>query len=97
MADNIENSLDDYLFDGLSFKLAETATSVTSRRSCTFHAQGGNIYTPTNGTKLIKLLISGNDLLGPSTSCIMCFAIRIDGIGNQQMIPIGGPWPCLAV
>ena len=38
---------EDYLIDGLSFKLAPGASYVTNRRSVTFYPQGGNSYTPT--------------------------------------------------
>ena len=62
MAEIITASLEDYLIDGLSFKLSKTASYVTNRRSVTYHPQGSNIYS-TNGTKLIKFHISGSDWL----------------------------------
>ena len=71
MVEVIANSLEDTLIDGLSFKLAKTASYITSRRSCTYHPQGSNIYTPQNGTKLIKISINGSDWLDPSTFRIM--------------------------
>ncbi|MFM7983245.1 MAG: hypothetical protein ACKPKO_28385 [Candidatus Fonsibacter sp.] len=54
MVEVIANSLEDTLIDGLSFKLAKTASYITNRRSCTYHPQCSNIYSSTNGTKLIK-------------------------------------------
>ena len=48
MGEVIANSLEDTLIDGLSFKLAKTASYITGRRSCTYHPQGSNIYTPQN-------------------------------------------------
>ena len=45
MVEVIANSLEDTLIDGLSFKLAKTASYITNRRSCKFHPQGSNIYT----------------------------------------------------
>ena len=48
MGEVIVNSLEDTLIDGLSFKLAKTASYITGRRSCTYHPQGINIYTPQN-------------------------------------------------
>ena len=71
MVEVIANSLEDTLIDGLSIKLAKTPSYITNRRSCTYHPQGNNIYTPTNGTKLIKINIAGTDWLDPSTFCIM--------------------------
>ena len=48
MGEVIANSLEDTLIDGLSFKLAKTASYITGRRSCTHHPQGSKIYTPQN-------------------------------------------------
>ena len=45
------NSVEDYLIDGLSFKMKGGASYITDRQSVTYHPQGSNIYTPT-GTKL---------------------------------------------
>ena len=64
------NSVEDKLIDGLSFKLSPGASYVTERKSVTFHPQGSNIYS-TNGTKLIKLLITGDSYLDPSTFRVM--------------------------
>ena len=69
----IGNSLEDALTDGLSFKFAKTASYMTNRRSCTFHPQGSNIYTYVNGTILIQINISGQDLIDLSTLRIMFY------------------------
>ena len=44
MEEVVANSLEDTLIDGLSFKLAKTASYITKRKSATFHPQGSNIY-----------------------------------------------------
>ena len=67
MVEVIANSLEDTLIDGLSSKLGKTASYITNRRSCTFHPQGSKIYTPANGTKLIKISSNGSGWLDPST------------------------------
>ena len=64
-------ALEYQLVDPLSFRLTKTASYITKRRSCTFHASGSNIYNPTTGTKLIKIPITGQDWLDPSTFRIM--------------------------
>ena len=46
MVEVIANSLEYTVIDGLSIKLAKTASYITSRRSCTYHPQGLNIYMP---------------------------------------------------
>jgi hypothetical protein len=61
------NSVEDYLIDGLTYKLNAGASYVTNRRSVTFYPQGSNIYTPAQGVKLIKFTIAGDEYLDPST------------------------------
>ena len=92
MVEVIANSLEDTLIDGLSFKLAKTASYITSRRSCTYHPQGSNIYTPQNGTKLIKISINGSDWLDPSTFRIMFDLYNTNANAANRLRPIGGPW-----
>ena len=93
----VANSVEDYLIDGLSFKLSNSASYVTSRRSCTFHPSGSNIYTSSGGTKLIKIVLTGDSWLDPSTFRIQ-FDLRNleptagDGVTNKEVRPIGGAW-----
>jgi hypothetical protein len=91
MAEIITSSLEDYLIDGLSFKLSKTASYVTNRRSVTYHPQGSNIYS-TTGTKLIKFHISGSDWLDPSTFRVMFDLVNTDARADRKLRPIGGPW-----
>ena len=55
--------------------------------------QGSNIYSPGTGTKLIKILITGNGWVDPSP-----FRIMFDLQNNEastsvkELRPIGGPW-----
>ena len=82
-------SVEDVLIDSLSFKLQPGASYVTERRSSTFHPQGSNIYS-SNGTKLIKLLITGDSWLDPSTFRVM-FDVLNNGTVNQQLRVVSGP------
>ena len=91
MAEIITASLEDYLIDGLSFKLSKTASSVVNRRFCTYHPQGSNIYS-SNGTKLIKFHISGSDWLDPSTFRVIFDLVNTDGAANHKLRVIGEPW-----
>ena len=65
------NSTDDYLIEGLSFKLAPGASYVTNRRSVSFFPSGSDTYGPTSGTKVIKIRLNGTDWLDPSTVKVM--------------------------
>ena len=91
MVESIANSVDDRLIDGLSFKLAPGASYITDRRSVTFHPQGSNVYMPQSGTRLIRLLLTGDSWLDPSTFRIM-FDLKNNGTGVQELRPLGGPW-----
>ena len=90
--EGVANSVEDRLVDGLSFQLKPGASYVTERKSVTFHPQGSNIYS-TSGTKLIKLLLTGDQWLDPSTFRIMFDLQNMDnGNNNNKLLrPIGGP------
>ena len=90
MVESMANSVEDYLIDGLSFKMKGGASYITDRRSVTYHPAGSNIYRPNGGTKLIKINITGDQWLDPST-CIM-FDLRNMGDDPQELRPLGGPW-----
>ena len=92
MVEVIANSLKDTLIDGLSFKLGKTASYITNRRRCTFHPQGSNMYTPANGTQLIKISLNGSDWLDPSTIRITFDLYNTNGTAANRLRPIGGPW-----
>lgn len=89
MVEVAANSVEDKLIDGLSFKLKPGASYVTNRRSVTFHPQGGNIYKPQSGAKLIKILLSGDDFLDPSTFRI---AFNLRNESAETIFPLGDPY-----
>ena len=68
------------------------ASYVTDRRSVTFRPQGSNIYMPGQGTKLIRILCTGDNWMDPSTFRIMFNLNNLDTTANQNLRPLGGPW-----
>ena len=92
MVEAMANGVEDRLIDGLSFKLAPGASYITDRRSVTFHPQGSNIYTPTAGTKLIRLLLTGDSWLDPSTFRIMFDVVNNDSAADHNLRPLAAPW-----
>ena len=44
--ESMTNSAEDYLIDGLSFKLPPGASYVTDGKCATFYSIGSNVYTP---------------------------------------------------
>ena len=67
MVEAMANGVEDKLIDGLSFKMQPGASYVIERKSVTYHPQGSNIYEPGPGTKLIRILLTGDNWLDPST------------------------------
>ena len=92
MVEAIANSIEDKLVDGLSFKLNPGASYVVDRRSVTYHPQGSNIYSPNTGTKLIRIMLTGDNWLDPSTFRVMFNLKNDDTDVNARLRPIGGPW-----
>ena len=88
--ETVSNSIEDKLLDGLSYKLDATASYITERKSCTFWATGSNIYAPNAGTKVIKLVLSGEGWLDPSTVKFQ-FDVRNMSAANA-LRPLSGPW-----
>ena len=46
MVDSMVSSIEDYLIEGLSFKLNPGASYVTDRRSVSYYVAGSNDYLP---------------------------------------------------
>ena len=90
--ESFANSVEDRLIDGLSFKLQPGASYITDRRSVTFHPQGSNIYKTGSGTKLIKILLTGDSWLDPSTFRVMFDLENLDTNTNHYLRNISGPW-----
>ena len=59
MVDSMANSVEDYLIEGLSFKLQPGASYVTDRRSVNFFAAGSNVYTSASGARVIRINLTG--------------------------------------
>ena len=86
---------EDYLIEGLSFKLAPGASYVTNRRSVSFYPQGGNSYA-SNGVKVIRIALTGEGWLDPSTIRVMFDlnknTTNTDPTQAKELRPVGGPW-----
>ena len=85
------NGVEDKLIDGLSFKMQPGVSYVVDRGSVTYHPQGSNMYKPTAGTKLIRILLTGDNWLDPSTLRIQ-FNVSNDEATTKNLYVLGGPW-----
>ena len=91
MVEAIANGIEDKLIDGLSHKTNPGASYIIDRRSVTFHPQGSNKYSPVGGTKLIRILLTGDGWLDTSTLRIM-FDVRNNSTTATKLLHVlGGP------
>ena len=67
MVEAMANSVEDVLVDGLSFKLKAAASYINERKSVTLPLQGSKIYTYNERNKNIKILVSEDSWMDPST------------------------------
>ena len=74
-------SVDDALIGGLSYKLKSGASYVTNRRAVSYFASGGNSYS-SNGVKVIKFNLNGDQWLDPSTFRVM---FQLSNTGNANL------------
>ena len=84
-------SVEDYLIDGLSFKLRPGASYITNRRSVSYFPQGGNQYSPT-GVKVIRIMLTGDAWLDPSTIRVMFNVVNTNPTAGNMLYPVSGPW-----
>jgi hypothetical protein len=92
MVEAIANGVEDFLIDGLSYKLKSGASYITQRRQSTFHPSGSNVYKAEQGTKLIKIQLNGDSWLDPSTVRIMFALENNDPVKSHLLRNISGPW-----
>ena len=87
------NSVEDYLIDGLSFKLSPGASYVTDRRSVTWYASGAQTYVSGQGARVIRIALNGDGWIDPSTVRLnYTLNNTTTSAGVFLLRPIGGPW-----
>ena len=59
MVDSMASSIEDYLIEGLSFKLNPGASYVTERRSVSYLTAGSNIYQSGSGPRVTLINLTG--------------------------------------
>ena len=91
MVEAMANSVEDYLIDGLSFKLQPGASYIQQRRAVSFYTSGSNVYSP-SGTKVVRIQLNGDDWLDPSSVRVMFKLKNIDTNPNHRLRPLCGPW-----
>jgi hypothetical protein len=93
MSEHYINAVEDYLIDGLQFKMPPGGSYVISRKNCTFYPAGSAIYSASNGTKLIRInLSSSTEWLDPQTVRLSFRLNNKDAAVGHQLRTIGGPY-----
>ena len=90
MVEAMANAVEDKLIDGLSFPMNPGASYVIDRRSVAYRPQGSNIYQPQQGTKLVRILLTGDNWLDPTTLRVS-FAVYNSHVTAELKI-LSGPW-----
>ena len=83
MVDSMANSVDNYLIEGLSFKLQPGAGYVTDRRSVNYYAAGSNVYTSASGARVIRTNLTGDGWLDLATVLVFFTLVNNDGAANH--------------
>ena len=92
MVDAMAASAEDYLIDSVSFKLPSTASYVIDRRSVSFWPSGANEYASGTGSKVIRMNLTGDGWLDPSTVRVIYTLQNNNGTAAKLLRPISGPW-----
>ena len=92
MVDSMANSVEDYLIDGLSFKLNPGASHVAERRGVSYFPSGSNIYQSGSGARVIKVNLTGEGWSDPSTVRLTYTLVNTNGTAAKILRPISGPW-----
>ena len=91
------HSIDDHLIDSLTYKLEPGASYVQSRRNVSWLPQGSAIYSPTSGTRLIRISInSTGEWLDPQSVRFSCRLDNTDTVGGHLLRTIGDPYACFS-
>jgi hypothetical protein len=93
MSEHYINAVDDYLIEGLSFKMPPGGSYVISRKNCTFYPSGSSLYSASSGTKLIRInLSSSTEWLDPSSVRLSYRINNGDGVVGHLLRTLGGPY-----
>ena len=92
MGDSMASSVEDYLIEALSFHLNPGASYVTKRRRVSYFTAGSNIYQSGSGARVIRINLTGEGWLDPSTVRLTYALVNSDGTSNRALRPISGPW-----
>ena len=82
----LASASEDVLIDALSYKLGNSASYITDRKSVTFWPSGSNIYKTTSGTKVIKFQLNSEGWLDPSTVVVNFNLVNNDASAPPETV-----------
>jgi hypothetical protein len=67
MVDTMANTAEDLLIDSFQFKIPPGTSYVTYRMTISYFTAGSNVYQSGSGTKIIRINLTGDGWLDPSS------------------------------
>ena len=92
MVDAMANTPEDLLIDAFQFKLPPGASYVADRRAISYFTAGSNIYQSGSGTKIIRINLTGDGWLDPSSIRLHYTLVNNDTTANHNLRTVGVPW-----
>ena len=86
--ESVKHNTEDLFVDSISFKLPGSGQYVVDR-NCTFHTEGSNSYSASNGTRVLNFRLNGEGWLDPSTVRLMFDVMSTDSDDTKTLKPIG--------
>ena len=90
--ESMASSVEDYLISGLSFKLDPGASYITDRKSVSYFTAGSNVYSSGSGARVIRIMVTGDGWLDPSTVRLGFTLVNNDNNGAHMLRPLSGGW-----
>ena len=87
--ESIKTNAEDLLVDSLDFKLPGSGQYVVDRGNCTFQTEGGNSYSASSGTRVLKSRLNGEGWLDPLTVRVMFDVVNTNGDITKTLKPLG--------
>ena len=92
MVESMANTAEDLLIDSFQFKIPPGASYVTDRRTISYFTAGSNIYQSGSGTKIIRINLTGDGWLDPSSIRLHYTLVNNDTGAGKFLRTVGGPW-----
>jgi hypothetical protein len=92
MVDAMANTAEDLLIDSFQLKIPPGASYVTDRRAISYFTASSNIYQSGSGTKIIRINLTGDGWLDPSSIRLHYTLVNNDTGAGKFLRTVGGPW-----